>query len=182
MRIAIDVSQIVYTGTGVSRYVSHMVESCIRLAPEHEFILFGSSLRQKGALMSYVSSLTNRYKNVRAVVLPFPLSILDILWNKLHILPIQIFLGDIDIFWSSDWIQPPIGKAFGMTTIHDVSFLHYPESFDKKILDVQKRRLFWAKKECRLFLCDSKATKDDVEKLLHLPSSSSVVVYPGSIT
>jgi len=179
MKIGIDISQIVYTGTGVARYVSRITEACVKQAPYHEFILFGASFRQKNILRSYMQTMQKQYKNVRTVLLSFPTTFMDILWNRLHIVPIQQFIGPVDMFWSSDWIQPPIGKAIGVTTIHDVSFFHFPESFDKKIITVQKRRLYWATKECSLFLCDSKATKHDVIQKLHLREDSCVVIYPG---
>lgn len=179
MKIGIDVSQVVYEGTGVGRYVQELIPLIIKSSPNDEFILFGSSLRQKEKLLAFMDRIKRRYSNVHTVMLPLPLSVLDFFWNKLHIIPISVFTGALDVFWSSDWVQPPLGKIKGITTIHDVSFLRYPESFHKTILNVQKMRLARATKECTFFLCDSRATKSDVLHYYAIPEDRCAVIYPG---
>jgi hypothetical protein len=113
------------------------------------------------------------------VLFSFPPTLLDIIWNRLHIIPIEWLIGEVDIFWSSDWTQPPLQHAKGVTTIHDVSFLRFPESFAPKILSVQNRRLRQVKKECSVIFCDSDATKQDIEKYQRMENSKLIVVYPG---
>lgn len=179
MRIGIDISQVVYEGFGVGRYVKEMVLSMTRLAPEHEYILFAGTLRQKTKLLQFVQLVKKHAPHVRSTIVPLPPTLLTILWNVLHIIPITWFIGPVDAFWSSDWTQPPLGGARGLTTIHDVSFLRYPESFPEVIISVQKQRLQRAMKENALFLCDSHATKRDVMEFLHIPESKLRVVYPG---
>lgn len=179
MNIGIDISQVVYEGTGVGRYVREMVKQIVQIDTENTYILFGSSLRQKDKLWDFGKVIQKINSSVKLIIIPLPLTILDILWNKLHIFPITRFTGPLDIFWASDWTQPPLGLTSGITTIHDVSFLHFPDSFDAKIISVQKRRLNWAKRECQHFLCDSEATKSDVEKLLNIDSARLSVIYPG---
>ncbi|EKD67822.1 MAG: glycosyl transferase, group 1 [uncultured bacterium] len=180
MTIGIDISQIVFTGTGVSRYIEQMTEAMIKFAPSNTYILFGATLRQQKKIQEFSEKLQKISKNVRLVYAPIPPTILDILWNTLHIIPITWFTGPIDVFWSSDWTQPPIPKkTIGITTIHDVSFLIYPESFPEIIKIVQERRLNYAKRECSLFLCDSESTKKDVIEKLHIPKDKCVVIYPG---
>lgn len=179
MTIGIDISQVVYKGTGVGKYVQELVKHLIQLDSTNTYVLFGASLRQLDTLRSYGTSLKAMNPSIKTVFLPIPPTMLDILWNRLHICPITWFTGPLDIFWSSDWTQPPLGSAKGITTIHDVSFFHFPESFDATIPAVQKRRLKWAKRECQHFLCDSKATKNDVVKLLGIDASNLSVIYPG---
>lgn len=179
MRIGIDISQVVYEKTGVGTYVRKMVQALVQLQPEHTYVLFGSSLRQRNKLEAFTREMKKHGKKIKSVIFPLPPTLLHILWNVLHIIPIDRLIGPIDVFWSSDWTQPPVKKCIGMTTIHDVSFLRYPESFAGQIRDVQKRRLYWAKRECDLFLCDSEATKQDVIKFLHIPEGKLKVVYPG---
>ncbi|MEK7119854.1 MAG: glycosyltransferase, partial [Patescibacteria group bacterium] len=91
------------------------------------------------------------------------------------------FTGRLDVFWSSDWTQPPLMKAAGITTIHDLTVIRYPETFAKKIVDVHRRRLQWVARECKKILCDSEATKNDVITLLGIPQEKLHVVYPGFI-
>lgn len=172
MRIGIDISQIVYEGTGVGNYVRKLVTELLKYDKKNEYVLFGASLRRRKEFYKYFSG-TN------LVVLPIPPTLLEILWNSLHILPVEWFTGKLDIFWSSDWTQPPLIHAKGITTIHDLSFLRYPESFVTKIIDTQKRRLQRAMKVCSAFFCDSEATKKDAIEFLEIPKSKLFVIYPG---
>lgn len=179
MRIGIDISQIQYEKTGVGRYVREMVLGIAKQKTPHTLVLFGASLRQQRPLRSFGAEVKKMKPETKLVIVPIPPTILDILWNKLHIIPITLFTGPLDVFWSSDWTQPPLGNIIGITTIHDLSFIRYPESFPEVIRHVQTRRLWWAKKECRLFLCDSEATKNDVTELLHIQDKQLMVIYPG---
>lgn len=183
MRIGIDISQVVYEGTGVAKYMRELTRALLSEGEKHEFILFGSAFRRRKELVYWIKSLTNRYSNVQSVILPFPPVLLDFLWNRLHILPISLFVRNLDVFFSSDWAQPPLGNVLGVTTIHDLIVLKEPETFAnsgfRNILAAQKRRLRWVAKECCAIFCDSEATKKDIMELLHVPERKLQVVYPG---
>lgn len=162
MKIGIDISQIVYEGTGVAAYTKNLISSLKQVDQKNEYVYFGSSLRrrQKGFW-------------------PFPLTLMDVLWNRLHVLPVENFIGNVDIFHSSDWVQPPT-RAKKVTTIHDLVVYKYPESSHPKIVATQKRRLEWVKKECDLVIADSMATKKDIIEFLKIPEEKIRVVYPAA--
>ena len=178
MKIGIDISQIVYEGTGVAKYVKEMVRELVALDKSNQYVLFGASLRKREAFYMFFKSLPDTH-HVTMRVYPLPPTLLEILWNVFHIAPVEWFIGKVDVFWSSDWTQPPLAGTRGVTTIHDLTVLRYPESFHKKIVEVHTRRLKLAMKECSTFLCDSLATKDDCIKLLGISESKLRVVYPG---
>ncbi|MCX6793676.1 MAG: glycosyltransferase [Candidatus Gottesmanbacteria bacterium] len=184
MRIGIDISQIVYEGTGVGTYVRRMVEALLAIDKKNDYILFGASLRRRGVFKEFAG------KCAKLVVVPIPPTILSFLWNTLHILPVETFTGPLDVFWSSDWTQPPLAHAKGITTIHDLIALKFPEETHEKtelnglniranIVAIQKRRLAWVKKECKAILCDSESTKKDVLGALGISKDRLHVIYPG---
>jgi len=179
MRIGIDISQIVYEETGVGNYVRKLVKTLLFLDSANEYVLFGASLRMRSVFEAYYRSLGCDITKVKLRVIPIPPTLLDILWNRLHVIPVEWFIGHVDVFWSSDWTQPPLAQAHGITTVHDLSIFKYPKSFHRRILSVQKRRLIRAKAECGAFLCDSEATQKDLIDLLHVDRSRTSVVYPG---
>lgn len=177
MRIGIDISQIVYEGTGVGTYVRRMVESLLRTDSKNEYVLFGASMRRRGIFRSFYAALSS--DRVRLVTVPLPPIFLDILWNRLHVLPVETFTGPLDIFWSSDWTQPPLRQARGVTTIHDLSTMLFPDEMDARIVGTHARRLGWVKKECSAIFCDSESTKKDVAQLLNISKEKLHVIYPG---
>lgn len=178
MRIGIDISQIAYEGTGVGEYTLNLVKNLLKINDENEYILFYTHLKRK--LRKYE---IKKLKQNRVVIRQFriPIPILELLWNRLHILPIEWLIGDIDVFFSSDWVEPPTKKAKKVTTIHDLSVLKHPETFDKKIVAVHRRKLLLAKKYCDMIICDSESTKKDCINLLKIPENKLTVVYPGII-
>ena len=109
---------------------------------KNEYVLFFSSLRKK-----LDSLFINELKSSRVEIKKFKLPplFLELLWNRLHLFPIEWFIGEVDIFLSSDWVQPPTAKAKKATTIHDLIVFKHPESFRPKgghnIVANQKRRL-----------------------------------------
>ncbi|MCR4324902.1 MAG: glycosyltransferase family 4 protein [Candidatus Curtissbacteria bacterium] len=177
MKIGIDVSQIVY-GTGVSNYTKSLVENLLKIDNKNEYVLFGSSLRSKKKLKEFKDSLKD-YQNVEFKIASIPPTLLEFVWNRLRVLPIEKFIGEVDIFHSSDWTQPKIKspKTKRVTTIHDMVTYIFPASLHPKIIAAQKRRLKHVKSEVDVIIADSETTKDDVTKFLHIPQDKIKVVY-----
>jgi len=177
MKIGIDISQIVY-GTGVSFYTKNLVENLLKIDQENEYTLFFSSLRQSLSQKLEVKSQNNK---VKVKSFKIPPTLLEILWNKLHIFPVEKFIGSIDVFHSSDWTQPPT-KAAKVTTIHDFGFIKYPKTAHPKIKAVMSRRFKWIKREVDLIIAISEATKKDIIEILGIPEEKIRVVYEATPT
>lgn len=177
MKIGIDVSQTAYQGTGVANYLLRLVENMVDLDKESEFILFSSSLRQR--LNPEILKFSQKNKNVKIVNSKIPPRVLNIIWNRLHVLPIETFVGDVDLFITSDWTEPPARKAKKATIIYDLIVYKYPNETDSSIVNTQKRKLKWVTKESDAVFCISEATKKDVQEILGIDEKKLHVVYPG---
>ena len=174
MKIGIDISQVVYKGTGISRYTEKLIEAILKYDKNNQYVFFFSSLRQK--LDKNLEDAIKKKFILKKYL--FPPTLLDLLWNKLHLFPINYLTGGLDLFLTSDWTEPP-SYSKKITVIHDLVFLKFPETLDKKIVDVQKRRVKWIKKESSLIIADSFATKNDIIKLLKIPKKKIEVIYPA---
>lgn len=182
MKIGIDISSVIY-GTGVSHYTEKLVENLLKIDKDNSYKLFGGSLRRRGELNSFIGSLSGSFKSK---IFPIPPTLADLVWNRLHILPIEKLIGDINVFHSSDWTQPP-AKAFKVTTIHDLAPIRFPKLTHPKIHSAHKRRLEWVKKEADRIIVPSEATKKDMEsygfktgKVRVIPEAS--VIKPVAFT
>lgn len=176
MKIGIDISQLAYEG-GVQRYLVSLINSMLEIDNDNEYILFFSSLRKD--LKFSVLNFKPYDKRVRIKTFKLPPTFLDILWNKLHVVPIEWLIGDVDIFISSDWTEPPTIKAKKATILYDTIVYKFPQQTDKKIIEVQKRKLKWVKKESALIFCISEATKKDAQQILGIEEERLKVLYPG---
>ncbi len=192
MKIGIDISQMAYEGTGVGNYTKNLVENLLKIDKENEYVLFFSSLRKNFQFSIFNPSINtqdcpersrmdNFQSNQKVKIKEFkiPLTFLDFLWNRLHIFPIEWFVGEVDVFITSDWIEPPVQKAKKVTILYDLTVYKYPQESDKKIVETQKRKLCWVKKESDMIICISEATKRDAMEILGIEEKRLRVIYPA---
>lgn len=175
MNISIDISQVVYEGTGVGRFTKGLIETILQYDTKNNWTFFFSSFRGKidNSLLKKIKKSSHRY-----IHLPFPPSVLSFLWNSLHIIPIETFTGPLDVFICSDWTEPPshYKKA---TIVHDFAYLRYPETVHPLILETQKRRMYWVKKESTYIITPSQATQHDVSTFFSIPLNKITPLYSG---
>ncbi len=189
MTIGIDISQLAYENTGVANYLENLVQNLIVSDKTNQYILFFSSLRKD--LRFKIKDLRT-YPNVTIKQFRIPPTLLDILWNRLHIVPIENFIGNIDVFITSDWTEPPTKKAKKVTILYDLIVYKYPEETHSRtefnpfkftispdIVASQKRKLKWVKKESDMVFCISKSTAQDAQKILGISQDKLEVAYPG---
>lgn len=179
MKIAIDISQIAYEHTGVAQFTKNLVKNLVKIDKKNSYILFGSSLRRNNVLKEFSFDLSKDQKKVMTKFFLFPPVLLDFLWNRIHVAPIEWFIGDVDVFISSDWTQPPTKKAKKATILYDLIIYKYPNETDKKIVKTQKRRLRWVRKECNIIFCISEASKQDAVHILGIDEGRIHVIYAG---
>lgn len=188
MKIGIDISQLAFTNTGVANYLERLVFAMVQ-DEKHEFVLFFSSLRRQ--IPQAILDLTSR-KNVSVKTYKFPPIALHALWNVAHKVPIERFVGNVDLFITSDWSEPPAKKAKKATILYDLIVYKYPEethdqteiNFSKlrmnsNIVSIQKKKHHWVKKESDIIFCISAATKKDAIEILNINPQKLKVVYPG---
>jgi len=186
MTIGIDISQLAYSNTGVANYLKNLLTHLLEIDTKNQYILFFSSLR------GTMPNLDIKNKNVTIKKFKFPPTFLNILWNNLHIIPIENFIGDVDIFISSDWTEPPTKKAKKVTILYDLIIYKYPEEthnetelilsglrISPNIVSSQKRKLAWVKKETEKTLCISEATKKDAMEILGIEEKKLEVINTG---
>src|SRR5581483_10940860 len=179
MKIGIDVSQTAYENTGVANYLISLLSNLMRADDKNEYILFFSSLRKKPP--KTIDKLCIEHQNVKLKTFRVPPTILELLWNKLHLLPIEFFIGDIDVFITSDWTEPPVKNAKKATIIYDLIINKFPDQTHSKtefnknnfspkpnIVSIQKRKLKWVKKESSAIFCISQSSASDISELLSI--------------
>lgn len=168
MKVGIDISQIAYRGSGVATYTENLVKHLLEIDKENEYILFFSSLRQKPP------------ENFKSNNFKLPPILLEFLWNRLHILPIEKFVGKVDVFHTSDWLEPP-AKCPKITTIHDLAIFKYPQTFAPKgghnIVKNMRRKLELVKKDGDFVIAVSQSTKRDIVEMLDIPPEKITVIY-----
>ena len=178
MKIAIDISQIAYPGTGVANYTRDLVANLLLNDKKNNYILFAYSLRRLSIIADFAGTLSSINSNFSFKSFRLPQSLADFIWNGLHILTLEKLIGKVDIYHSSDWIQIP-SSARKITTVHDLIVYRLPQTSHSSIIKTQKKRLVHVRNECDHILADSYSTKDDLTEILSISSQKISVVYPG---
>jgi glycosyltransferase involved in cell wall biosynthesis len=158
VKIAIDISQVIY-GTGVSEYTKNLVKNLLLLDDKNSYTLFAGTLRRRSDILGLFP---------QTKIFPIPPSAANLLWNKLHVFPIEKLIGETDVLHTSDWSEPP-SRAFKVTTVHDLAPFLYPNLFPRDILrnivDTHKAKLSWVRTESKRIIVPTFATKNDLIRL-----------------
>ncbi len=161
MKVGLDVSSIIY-GTGVSNYTLELLQHL----PQDILVPFGYSLRRLAELKRII---------LKGVSLPIPPTVMHYLWNVLHLVNVESFIGEVNIYHSSDWTQGP-SQAKKVTTVHDLSPFLYPAETDPQIVAVHAARMKWVVKECDKIICVSNSTAADLHRLFPSTIGRTVVI------
>lgn len=180
MKIGIDISQIVYKGTGVARFTEGLVNAILTYDKNNQWFFFFSGFRRK-----LDEDLENKIKDHKHKLIKWkiPPTLLSILFNNLHNFSKLFtfnfsFLTSLDWFITSDWTETPV-KCKKATVVHDLAYLRYPELSYPNIIRTQKQKLNWVTRESEIIFADSQATKDDLVKLQQIDEERIKVNYPG---
>lgn len=178
MKIGIDVTPILYEGTGVGEYTRQLVGELLRQNPNDEFVLFFSALRGYGKIRRLLRHLALRKDKVRVLGVPLPPAFWQFVWNKLNIFKIEWLVGKVDVFHCWDYLIPS-SNCKKIVTIHDITPIIYSETHTKKIVNNFKLVIHKIKKEKINVITDSQSSKKDLAKYCGIEEDKINVVYLG---
>jgi glycosyltransferase involved in cell wall biosynthesis len=105
---------------------------------------------------------------------------LTILWHRLRLpMPVEWFIGPVDIFHSTDFVLPPVRQARTILTVHDLSFMRLPECAEAGLRAYLSKVVPRSIERADLVLADSQSTKNDLIELLGVSPDKIEVVYAG---
>ncbi len=177
MRIGIDVTSAITQGGGIGRYTRELVRALIALDTGNEYRFF--SAKQPPILP--VPDPIPAAPHVQYRPAPVDERWLYRLWYRLRLpLPVQWVTGQLDLFHSPDFVLPPVsGGIPTLLTVHDLSFVHSPETFPAQLVSYLNRVVPWSVGRATHILADSLATKQDLIDVWQVPTEKVSVLYCG---
>jgi glycosyltransferase involved in cell wall biosynthesis len=176
-RIGIDVTSAVTQGGGIGRYTRELVNALVNADDDYKYHLFSAKPPRHPPVRDPVPNGDNIvYRRA-----PVDERWLYRIWYRLGVpLPIQWFTGQLDLFHSPDFVMPPVqGRIPTLLTVHDLSFVHYPETFTPSLVNYLNRTVPASVKRATHILADSTATKDDLARIWNTPADKVTVLYSG---
>ena len=116
MRIGLDATPLLGARTGVGRYTGALLGALARGGSD-ELVATAFTLRGRGALR------VPDGVEVRARALPA--RGLHELWARTSLPPVEWLTGRLDVFHATNFVLPPLRRAGGVVTVHDLAFLHH---------------------------------------------------------
>ncbi|EKE14043.1 MAG: glycosyl transferase, group 1 [uncultured bacterium] len=178
MIIGVDITMLVYAGSGVANYIYNFAKTLLTIDKKNEYRLFYSSLRRPKNFyyLKELEKLGGKVCSYR-----FPPTLLQIWWRRFSIVPVEWFIGKVDVFFSSDFLRPPLFKGTKeITTIHDLTWKLFPEYHEERIIKAHEKKLEKTIKYRDTIIVDSQSTKNDLIKFYPQVEQNKVhVIYPG---
>jgi len=174
MRIGIDASSLVKEWTGIGIYTFNLLKNLFEIDRENEYRLFSYAL--KGSLKY---SFECGGSNATIYHYRIPGKLLLKAWQWFDLPYIEMFLGRVDIFHSTNFLVIPQYKGRRIVTIHDMYFFIEPEHTERfggrYFLKTLPERI----KGVDMVIAVSRNTKEDIMKFLGLPEERIRVIYEG---
>jgi len=105
---------------------------------------------------------------------------LTILWHRLNLpIPVEWFIGPVDIFHSTDFVLPPVRQARTILTVHDLTFMRLPQCAEAGLRAYLNKVVPCSIERADLVLADSQSTQNDLIELLGVSPDKIEVVYAG---
>jgi glycosyltransferase involved in cell wall biosynthesis len=180
VRIGIDYTSAAFQRAGIGRYTRGIVDALAALGTEHSYVLVvaGSGGPGESGTARQGPPITADNFTIRR--LPLSRRLWTVLWHRLRVpLPVDLLMGPVDVFHAPDYVLPPLRQGKRVVTIHDLSFLRYPEGAEPRLATYLSRSVPRSVGEADLVVADSENTRQDVIELLGAPPDRVEVVYPG---
>lgn len=181
MKIAIDASRAVNEKAGIGRYTLELIKKLIDIDKKNDYLLLFSFMKSTPHKEKIIKSF--KKPNVEAKVYKIPGNLKEKVWGW-KIPWFKHFLGSADrrsdIFYAPSFFEVNLGlKIPQVTTIYDLTTFLFPEHRGEEVSKRLNARTKQACQRTKKVIAISQSTKNDLEKVLKIPSSKIEVIYPG---
>lgn len=164
-KIGIDARLTYYRDGGISTYIRRLVQALEKLDTENYYTIFHSRKDEE--------SLSEKFNRAA-------------LWTPAHhrierlALSAELAWRGLDIFHSPDFIAPYRAAKRHIITVHDLTFLHYPQYLTADSRRYYNEQIAASCQHADHILSVSKATKRDLIEMINVPDSKITVQPHGA--
>ncbi len=162
--IGIDARLTYYRVGGISTYIRRVIQALAKLDTDNRYTVLNSRKSQE--------ALTERFQQAA-------------LWTPCHhrferlALSVELARFNLDILHSPDFIPPMRGAKRHVITVHDLTFIHYPQYLTADSRRYYNDQIKRATRQADHILADSESTKTDLINLLNVPADKITVHMLG---
>ncbi len=158
--IGIDARLTHYRVGGISRYITSLLAAFEAHSPLHKLTILQSRKSRKPLSAKFASAK---------------------LWTPPHhllersALSVELWRHRLDLLHSPDFIAPCRGAKRHIITVHDLSFIHFPEYLTAESRGYYNGHIETSVEQADHILANSQATKEDLIAILDVPSDKITV-------
>jgi len=119
--VALDATPLLGPRTGIGRYVEHLVRELAVHPGLGSVVAAAFTWRGREGLSASVPA------SVRVAGRRAPARVLHELWARTGWPPVEWLTGAVDVMHGTNFVLPPLRRAAGVVTVHDLAYLHSPE-------------------------------------------------------
>jgi glycosyltransferase involved in cell wall biosynthesis len=125
MKVALDATPLLGQRSGVGRYLSGLLDGMSEIAGAPNPILTLFSIR--GSIPE------PRPRGTTMAPRRAPARLLNRAWKHVPFPPVELLTGRVDVFHGTNFVLPPLARAGGVVTVHDLTYLRFPETVDDNV-------------------------------------------------
>ncbi len=156
-----------YRNAGLSRYIRQLMRHLPAAAPDMELVAY---LSDPSPALAGWTTRAPAWHTSRAPG--------RILWEQLA-QPWALRRDRVDLVHALVNVGPVVHHCPVVVTIHDLTFIRYPELFPSERRGYLQRMTRWTARRAARIIVDSASTGRDVQQLLGVPAERITVIYPG---
>ena len=166
MKIGIDARLTYYRTGGISTYTRQLIHALEKIDTENSYVVFHSRKDKQ--------TINQQFHRAN-------------LWTPAHhqierlALSAELLRHQLDVLHSPDFIPPYRGAKKHVITVHDLTFLHYPQYLTADSRRYYNDQIGTACQHADHILAVSEATKHDLIKMLHVPAEK-ISVQPHGVS
>jgi glycosyltransferase involved in cell wall biosynthesis len=129
LRVGVEATSMVGPRSGVGHTTASLVDALVGADEGIDVTLLPVTARGAGALRrEHRASARVRVARTR-----LPARAMSWVWSHATWPPAELFCGPLDVFWGPNYLLPPLVKAAGVMTIHDLAFVRMPEACSEHV-------------------------------------------------
>ena len=175
MRIAIDYSAAVNQHAGIGRLVRNQVLALAEVDHDNDYRLVYARPNRDSVPQF------PRARNFSRHEVGLGERWLTILWHRAKLpFPADWLTGPVDVYHCPDFVLPPLRKARGILTVHDLAFLMRPDCADERLRAYLEEVVPRSVRRADFIIADSENTRNALVVLLGA-RPASIEVVPGGV-
>ncbi|MCZ2838594.1 glycosyltransferase family 4 protein [Modestobacter sp. VKM Ac-2985] len=125
MRVGVDATPLLGQRSGVGRYLSGLLSGLHEIDSGVEPVLTLFSIRGQ-VPAPWPPGTTPAPRRA-------PARLLNRMWARVPFPPVELLTGKVDVFHATNFVLPPLARAGGVVTVHDLTYLRFPETVDDQV-------------------------------------------------